>query len=118
MHAVGVQPPALLGGDGGGDPDALGGIVVEAVELRGHPVGYAGAAAVAEALDLGEVVHRQDAGRQGTPMPAAATRSRKRRTGRGRKEELGDRADRAGIELALQIVEVGSALGASGWVSG
>ena len=43
----------------------------------------------------------------GALMPAAAQRSRKRRKTCGVIEELRDRAGRAGVDLALEVVEIG-----------
>ena len=54
----------------------------------------------------------------GAVMPAARARSMKRRKVSLSKKYLRDRAGRPGIQLALQVVQVGSAVGAVGWISG
>ena len=46
-------------------------------------------------------------GRIGAVMPAASALSRKRKKASRLKEELGDRAAGPGIELALEVVEIG-----------
>ena len=48
-------------------------------------------------------------------IPAAATLSRKRKKHSGREEELGGRPVGAGVDLALEIVEIGCGAGKSGW---
>ena len=48
VHALGMQPPALLGGERGGDQAAGVGIVVEPVEMAFHPGRDRGAAGRAE----------------------------------------------------------------------
>ena len=54
----------------------------------------------------------------GTLMPAAAARSRKRRKSSALEEELGDAAVGAGIDLALQVLEVGLGVGRVGVLLG
>src|SRR3546814_2358366 len=56
---------------------------------------------------LRHVRYRQDAGQDWRIDPRRRRRVAETQKGIGRKEELGDRARRAGVELALQIVEVG-----------
>src|SRR3546814_3763215 len=56
---------------------------------------------------LRHVRYRQDAGQDRRIDPRRRRRVAETQKGIGRKEELGDRARRAGVELALQIVEVG-----------
>ena len=51
-------------------------------------------------------------------IPAAATASRKRKKVSGAKKNWRDRAVGAGVDLALEIVEIGAGLGESGWHSG
>src|ERR1700728_1709381 len=59
-YAVIDQVEHLLGGDGGGDQLAGGGIVVEAVEAVGEPGRHRGAAARGESFRGLEILHRQN----------------------------------------------------------
>ena len=60
-HAAINQIDHLLGGNGGGDQLAGGGIVLEPFEPLGQPSRYRSAGAFGKAPGLLEILHRQDA---------------------------------------------------------
>src|SRR5688572_10858703 len=107
-NAARIELRAHLGSDGGGDELARRRLVVEPLEQPVHPAGDGGAAGGGELARLGDIRHRQyagddlgvDAERRGDVAEAEE--------GVGREEELGDRPVCAGVELSLQIVEVGT----------
>ena len=106
VHALGLQPAALLGGERGGDQAARVGIVVEPVEMRRHPGRDRGAAGRAELLNLGEIGDRQDARHDRHRDPGRRGAVAKSQKEIDIEKVLGDRPVGAGIDLALEIVEV------------
>ena len=108
VHAGLAQPQALLGGNRRRHQPVRRRIVVESVEQPRQPVGHAGAALGAELGDGGEFHHRHDA-RNDRRLDSRGARAVEKPQEHVRaKEELRDRAGRAGVELALEIVEVES----------
>ena len=106
VDAIGVQPPALLGGERRGDEAARIGIIVEPVEMRCHPARDRGSAARRHARQLGEICHRQDTRHDRDADAGGIGPVAKPQVKIDIEEELRDRAARAGIELRLQIVEI------------
>src|SRR5262249_11982303 len=102
----------LFGGDRGGDELARGGILVEALEPLGEPVGHRRAAARGKRLGLLEVLHRQDAGHDRHVDAACAHAIEVAEVEVVLEEELGDRACGAGIDLGREHGEVGLNRGA------
>src|SRR5262249_5998333 len=86
----------LLGSDRGGDELARGGILVEALEPLGQPVGHRRAAARGERLGLFEVLYRQDAGHDRHIDAACAHAVEVSEVKVVLEEELGDRPRGAG----------------------
>ena len=76
--------------------------------------GMCGPAALGEAAGAGPVLDGQDAGedRRGDPGPDAGVAEAEE--GLGLEEELGDGRGRAGVDLALQEVDVGLRVGGVG----
>src|SRR6266404_6113892 len=106
MDAVGVQAAALFGGDRGGDQAPRVGIVVEAVEMAGHPIRDRGAAGGGHLLQLGEIGDREDAWHDRYPDAGGVRAIAEAQEKIDIEEELSDRAAGARVELALQVVEV------------
>src|SRR3982751_641419 len=109
--AARVELPAQLGGDGGSDQLTGSGQIVEAFEQLVEPIRDGRAALPRELARLGDVRHRQDSryeldvdARGGRLILEPEERIR-------REEELGDCPVSAGIDLALEIVEVSLAAG-------
>ncbi len=105
---AGVKLAAQFGGDGRGDQLARGGKLVEPFEQIVEPVRDGRAAHLGEAAGLGDVGHRQDAGHDLDVDAGRGDLVAEAEEAIGREEELGDRAVGAGIDLALEIVEVGA----------
>ena len=61
VHPVRVQATALLGGDRGGDEAPGVGIVIETIEMPGHPIRDRSAAGRRHLFELGEIGDRQNA---------------------------------------------------------
>ena len=107
-----LQSSALLGRHRGGGELSRLRIVVQALEKFPHPGRYGCAAFGAEPSDAGEIGDRQNAGNDGhgdarRPGPVAEPEK-----DIDIEKELGDGLGRAGVDLALEIVEVaGGALG-------
>ena len=106
-NAFRLQGAALIDCDRNGHQLAGVRIVVQPFEQFGHAVRNGGAAAVAKFNDLGEIRHRQDArdNRNVDPRrvdPVAESQKIVRL-----KKILRDSLCCAGVDLALQIVEIG-----------
>ncbi len=107
---AGIELAGKLGGDGRRDQLPRRRQIVEALEQRIEPVGNVRSAGLGEAPGRGDVRHRQDSrheldlhsGRRNFVLKA-------QEAFRG-EEELRDRAVRAGIDLALEIIEIGFAV--------
>src|SRR5579864_2926776 len=107
--AAGIELAAQLGGDGGSDQLACRRKVVQPLEKAVQPFGYAGAAGFREAAGLGDVRDRKDPGHDLDVHSGVGHCILEAQEAVGREEELRDRAVGAGVDLALQIVEVGLA---------
>ena len=111
VDAFALQAAAEVAGHGGGDHAAGLDVVVEALEHLGQPGRHLGAAQAGHPGDALEVRHRHDAGhdrhvdagRRGVVAEAQEIV--------GLEEELGDAAVGAGIDLALEVVEIGLGVG-------
>ena len=107
-NAAGVELAAQLGGDGGGDQLARGGQIVEPLEqLVRASRGIAAPQLCREAAGRGDVGDRQDARHDLDVDPGRGHFVLEAEEAVGREEELGDRAVGAGVDLALEIVEIG-----------
>ncbi len=106
-HAARIERAAQFGGDRGGDQLARRG---GRPALRTGPPSSAGISAPQASANLrvcATLVTGRMPGRIGASMPCAAATVAEPEEGFGREEELRDRAGGAGVQLALQIVEVG-----------
>ncbi len=106
-----VELAAQFGRDRGRDQLAGGWQVVETLEQIVQPVRDSGAARFGEAPRLGDIRNGEDAGND---LDADAGRGRivaKAQEAVGGEEELSDGAVRAGVDLALEIVEIGGLVG-------
>ena len=98
---------ALVAGHGGGDHAAGFDVVVEALEQAGEPGRYLGAAQACHLQYALEVRHRHDA-RHHRHVDAGRRRLvAEAQEVVGLEEELGDAAVSAGIDLALEVLQVG-----------
>ena len=82
-------------------------MLVQPLEQVVHPRGNRRAAHGREPADRGEVGHRHDPGHDLGVDPGRRRLVAEAEEGFGGEEELGDRAVGAGVELALEVVEVG-----------
>ena len=114
LDAFAVQAAAEVAGHGGGDHAARLDVVVEALEqIAASQPGTLEPQRPAIFVMPWKFDTGMMPGTTGTWMPAAAALSRKRRKSSEVEEELGDAAIGAGIDLALQILEVGPGVGAN-----
>ena len=97
----------LLGGDRGGNQMRRRRIVLEAFEAARQPCRHAGAGTDGKARDLLEVVDRHDARRDRHPDAGRARALEKAQVVRVVEAELGDDAIGAGVDLGLEVVDVG-----------
>ena len=104
--AAGVKLPAQLGGDRGGDQLARGGKVVEPFEQVVEPCGMLAPQVWAKRRVLATFDTGRMPGTISTSMPGRRRFVAEAEEAVGREEELGDRAVGAGVDLALQIVEI------------
>ena len=106
-----LQAAHLLAGEHRGDHAPRLRIFVESLEGAGESRRNAGAALAREAGDAGEVRHRHDAGHQRHGDAGCRHLVAKAQEDRVVEEELRNGPCRAGIDLALEIVEVSSGAG-------
>src|SRR5690242_12217227 len=107
VDALGIQAAAEIPRDRCGDHAASLDVVVEAVEHVGQPTRHLGAAQAGHLLDALEVRDRHDA-RHDRHVDAGLRRGlAEAQEVVALEEELGDAAVGAGIDLALQVLEVG-----------
>ena len=105
FHALGLQAPALLDRDRGRDHAPCLRVVVEALELGAEPGRHLCSAKRGEPLRLGEIADGQDPRNDLAVDPGLAAPVPEPEKAVGLEEELRDRARRAGVQLALQIVD-------------
>src|SRR5437870_4388696 len=109
--AAGVELTAQFGGDGRGDQLPSGGQIVEPFEEMAEPGGNVGPAIGGHALDPGEIGDGHDAGHDLDVQASGRNLVLEAKEAIRSEEELRDRAIGAGVDLALEIVEVGPAIG-------
>src|SRR6185312_1892676 len=105
-HAVSLQSLDLLDGDTGSNQTPCVRVVIEAVESFRQPARDAGAAAARHAQHLRKARDRQDARHDRRPYSGSGTRVAEADERLDVIKELRDRARGAGIQLALEVVEV------------
>ena len=108
---TGIQLAAQFGGYGGGDQLARGGQSVEAFEHFVHPAGDGGAALAGELAGRRDIGDGEDPGNDLDVHPGGGDAVAEAEEILGREEELADRAVGPGIDLALEMVEVGLGTG-------
>ena len=109
-----VQHAALFRGHGGGHQPAGRRIVVQALEQLAHPGRQRGPAGGAELDHPAVIGHRQDAGLDGNRDAGGPGAVHESQVGAGVEKELGDGAAGAGVDLALEVVQVGRRAGRLG----
>src|SRR3546814_2822509 len=110
LDAAAQEVAAELNGDGDRHGEAHLAVLLEVGEEVDQPVRQGRLAALRHLARALEVHDRQDAGddrRLDARRPRAVDEAQ---VGVGVEEELGDGAARAGIDLALQVVEVGGSI--------
>jgi hypothetical protein len=111
-----VEPLAQVDGYRRGDERAWAGAFVEPFEGVLEPLGNLGVSRhAADRLEAGD---RHDPWQDRGGNAGGQCLVEKAEIGVGREEELGNRLIGAGIELALQVVEVGLCAQRLGWISG
>src|SRR4051794_20055105 len=106
-QALGREAPALLDRDARGQHRVELGAVLHALEQGGEPGRDRGAAGGGEAADLGEAVDRHDAGHELGRDARDLERVAEAEDAVGIEAVLADEAGRPGVDLALQVLEVG-----------
>ena len=108
---TGEQAPAKVARDCGGDHAARLDVVIEPLEHLGQPGRHLGLAEGGNLGDALEVRHRHDAGYDRHVNASRGRVVAEAQEVVGIEEELGDAAVGAGIDLALQVFEVGLGVG-------
>ncbi len=106
-HTACIEAAAQLRRDGRGDEVARGGAFVQPFEQAVHPVGDLRPAQPRELARLRHIGDRQDTGQDRCIDARLGNCIAKAEEGVGGEEELADRARRARVDLAFQIVEIG-----------
>src|ERR1700722_2553689 len=105
-HAVSLQLLHLVDRNAGGDHAARLRIIVKSIEALAQPRGYAGSAALSEPRYLGEARDGEDPGNDsGCDARGCAAVTEAQERG-GVVEKLRDGAAGAGVDLALEILQI------------
>ena len=106
-NVAGVKPPAQFSRHGGGNQLPRGGAFIEPPEQGLQPPWDGRATQAAHPLHAGKAHDRHDAGDDLGSDARSGRLVAKAEEALGFEEELGDRAGGPGVELALEIVEIG-----------